>query len=162
MKTILLILFLGGILEMNAQENKTNKITFNENDSLQTNKGKHRELTEFEKFVILEKGTELAFSGKYYKHKEEGTYHCKHCDAPLYKSSHKFDSSCGWPSFDDEIKGAIKQTKDKDGIRTEITCSNCDGHLGHIFYNEGFTHRNVRHCVNSVSLHFKSTLESKK
>lgn len=124
-------------------------------------KMKNKELTEKEEYVIAHKGTEKPFSGKYVNHKNDGTYTCKRCGQPLYESSTKFDSKTGWPSFDDAVQGAVKQITDEDGIRTEIVCSNCGGHLGHVFWGEGFTEKNTRHCVNSVSLEFTARKEFK-
>ena len=115
---------------------------------------KYNKLTPEEERVILRKGTEFPFTGKFNKHKESGTYVCRQCNTLLYRSADKFDSHCGWPSFDDEIPGAVKHVPDADGQRIEIVCAHCGGHLGHVFEGERFTLKNTRHCVNSVSLDF--------
>jgi peptide methionine sulfoxide reductase msrA/msrB len=137
-KLLIFIIFLTGMSEKSySQEN----LKFND-------------LTKAESHIINDKGTETPFTGKYTKYHEKGTYVCKKCGAALYHSSDKFDSDCGWPSFDDEIKGAIIRIPDPDGIRTEIECANCGAHLGHVFAGEHLTSKDVRHCVNSMSLEF--------
>ena len=120
----------------------------------------YNKLNQEEQRVILHKGTEVPYSGKFYQHDEDGIYTCKQCNAPLYKSTHKFNSGCGWPSFDDEITDAIKQIPDVDGRRIEIVCATCGGHLGHIFEGEMLTPKNKRHCVNSVSIGFKKEIKN--
>ena len=115
----------------------------------------YNQLNAEEQRVILHKGTEAPYSGKFYKHKEDGVYTCRQCNTPLYKSNSKFDSGCGWPSFDDEILGSVKRIMDADGRRVEIVCAKCGGHLGHVFEGEMLTPNNTRHCVNSVSIDFE-------
>ena len=123
-------------------------------NSFSQEKLKYYDLTKAESYVINDKGTESPFTGKFTSYKEKGTYVCKKCGASLYYSSDKFESDCGWPSFDNEIKGSVNRVPDPDGMRTEIECASCGAHLGHVFIGERLTTKNVRHCVNSVSLEF--------
>ncbi|MDE1851181.1 MAG: methionine-R-sulfoxide reductase [Candidatus Micrarchaeota archaeon] len=111
-------------------------------------------LTKEEERVIVDKGTEFPFTGEYDNFYKDGIYVCRRCEAPLYRSKDKFDAHCGWPAFDQEVKGAVKKVPDKDGSRTEIQCARCGAHLGHVFIGEGFTKTDTRHCVNSISMRF--------
>ena len=115
---------------------------------------KYNPLTPEERYVIEQKGTERPFTGEYDDFYESGSYVCRKCNAELYSSADKFDAHCGWAAFDKEGNGAVNQLPDPDGMRTEIECSNCAGHLGHVFFGEGFTPTNARHCVNSLSMRF--------
>lgn len=147
MKTIIIILsLLCSIPLVSACQQKNSK-------KMEQN-AKYNKLNDYEKKVILEKATDRPYTGEYTDNKKTGTYICRQCNNPLYESKDKFDSHCGWPSFDDEIKGSVKQIPDADGMRTEIVCNNCQGHLGHVFMGEGFTSKNTRHCVNSTSMVF--------
>ncbi len=130
--------------------------------SMSDQTGKFRKLTNEEEKVIIKKGTETPFTGQYYAFWDKGTYVCKRCGAKLYRSENKFEADCGWPSFDEEIPGAVKRLPDPDGVRTEIQCANCGAHLGHVFVGEGFTEKNTRHCVNSISMDFVPDKASEK
>lgn len=146
---MLLCISLSACAQKESNNNKEVKV-----ESKIKNKMNWNPLSPEETRVIVNKGTEYPGTGKYEHSTEKGTYVCKRCDAPLYRSESKFDARCGWPAFDDEIKGAVKRIPDADGQRTEIVCTNCGAHLGHVFLGEGFTGKNTRHCVNSISMSF--------
>lgn len=150
----LAVILMTAIAWVYVERDSGDKIVENYNSIVKGNEMEYNELTEFEKSVILDKGTERPFSGKYWDHHENGTYTCKQCEAPLFSSDSKFDSGTGWPSFDDSLPCAVKQVPDADGMRTEIVCAECGAHLGHAFKGEGFTENDTRNCVNSVSLSF--------
>ena len=149
MKLLINLLVLTFLTACHAQVEHKNSIIKTKMDSTNFNK-----LSQQEEYVIVHKGTDRPFTGDYYDKKDEGTYTCRRCNIPLYRSSDKFDSHCGWPSFDDEIEGAVIRVPDQDGMRTEIICTNCKGHLGHVFLGEGITNKETRHCVNTSSLLF--------
>jgi methionine-R-sulfoxide reductase len=154
MKSILFLLMTAAIYSCNGQPSTDS--TAVAKDSLT----KYNELTEQEQKVLLEKATDRPFTGTYYNKKDAGIYLCRRCNNPLYWSDDKFDSHCGWPSFDQEIEGSVTRVPDADGMRTEIICTNCKGHLGHVFLGEGFTDKDTRHCVNTSSLRFFSKDET--
>ena len=141
-----------------AQKNKSGQTTFSSNKNVQKMELSDQEwkerLTDEQYYILREKGTERPFTGKFVFTKDKGTYKCAGCGEPLFTDDMKFESHCGWPSFDQEIAGAVKRIPDADGQRTEIICNNCGAHLGHVFVGEGFTPKNTRHCVNSISLKF--------
>ena len=145
--TLLLTIILFGC---QAQEADTTKQTAQESPAA----GKYNPLTPWQQRVILDKATDRPFTGDYYNKTDKGIYVCRQCNNRLYQSDDKFESHCGWPSFDDEIDGSVIRVPDADGMRTEIICANCKGHLGHVFTGEGFTDKDTRHCVNTSSILF--------
>ncbi|MBL7898224.1 MAG: bifunctional methionine sulfoxide reductase B/A protein [Crocinitomicaceae bacterium] len=149
------IILFASLMLASCTSAQTQSASVNEkNDTIMKDTGNWKKLTPEEEYVIINKGTEAPFKGIYTDHIEAGEYNCKQCNAALFDSEDKFHSGCGWPSFDDAIPGAVKEVPDKDGRRTEIVCANCGGHLGHVFRGDGFTEKETRHCVNSISLTF--------
>ena len=148
--SVLVLLFLScSQTESTVNTNENMFLAASQQDTSEWNK-----LTAEEAYVIVNKGTEYPGTGKYVDNHEKGIYQCKRCNTPLFTSESKFESGTGWPSFDDFIDSNVEIVKDADGYREEIVCGTCKGHLGHVFYNEGFTSKNTRHCVNSISLNF--------
>lgn len=147
--TIILIISISACVQ-----NKEKAVALTDMPVVIMNEKNWNTLTAAESNIIVDKGTELPGTGALLHNKAKGTYICKRCNQPVYNSSSKFESNTGWPSFDDEIKGGVKHVKDADGSRNELLCANCGGHLGHIFYGEGFTKKDVRNCINSLSLSF--------
>lgn len=165
MKIILACGLIGAVAVVTGCQPKSASLTGKQPDQEQTPEGdtalenkimssKYNQLSMEEARVLLNKGTERAFTGEYDDLMEPGTYICRQCNLPLYRSEDKFDAHCGWPAFDDEIAGAVRRELDADGYRVEILCANCGGHLGHVFEGERKTAKNVRHCVNSISMVF--------
>jgi peptide-methionine (R)-S-oxide reductase len=156
-ETIFTLILMITLFGCQAQEADTTKQTIQEPPVA----GKYNPLTPWQQRVILEKATDRPFTGDYYNKREKGIYVCRQCNNRLYQSDDKFESHCGWPSFDDEIDGSVIRVPDADGMRTEIVCANCKGHLGHVFIGEGFTDKDIRHCVNTSSILFYPSKEVK-
>lgn len=163
MKTIFLALAVGAMAGFSACNAQTKPAVPADSNKAQTplmeQKNEYNKLTPQQERVILHKATDMPFTGEYYQKKDQGVYICRQCNARLYRSDDKFDSHCGWPSFDDEIEGSVIRVPDADGMRTEIICANCGGHLGHVFEGEEFTDKDTRHCVNTSSILFVPSAE---